>query len=336
MRFVLLALVCSFIFWQCASSKTGDIDKSELKISFGSCNRQDAPQNYWDAIARKKSDLWVWLGDIIYADTENMSKMKKDYDLLKENPDYARFRTSHDIKGVWDDHDYGINDGGKEYPKKDSSKMLLYDFLDLEYNPNDHAGVYQSYDIVKNSLKVKLILLDVRSFRDSIGNLAGSILGQEQWAWLIGELSASDADVHVIGSGIQILPNEHPYEKWGNFPVERERLVQILSRLEVKNPILLSGDRHLGEMSIDTLPGKTPILEITSSGLTHSYDNFTEEKNLRRVGKVLSEKNFGMLHIVKNGRKIEYTAELFEMNGKSFQKFSSAELGSSRLNKLKS
>ena len=36
----------------------------------------------------------------------------------------------YQIIGTWDDHDYGLNDAGKEYDGKDFSQQLMLDFLD--------------------------------------------------------------------------------------------------------------------------------------------------------------------------------------------------------------
>lgn len=332
-RISFISLFCAVFAVQCATSTKTPLQNSEMKITFGSCNHQNDSQDFWNSIARKKSDRWIWLGDIIYADTEDMSKMKKDYDLLKSNPTYTKFRSTHKISGIWDDHDYGANNAGVEYPKKDSSKMLLYDFLDIPHSPDDQAGAYRVEEFVQNELKVRLYLLDARSFRDSLGSLAGTILGQQQWAWLIGELSSSDADVNILASGIQFLAKEHPYEKWANFPTQRERLLQILGRLDVKNPVLISGDRHIAEMSVDTLPGNKPILEITSSGLTHSWEDFTGEENSLRVGEVLSKPNFGMLEIKKINGEVSISAELFNIKGKSFMKVSTNQLQSLIMNR---
>jgi alkaline phosphatase D len=63
--------------------------------------------------------------------------------------------------------------------------------------------------------KKKLILLDTRYFFD---REEGDILGEEQWKWLAEQLNGSDAQVHLITSGTQILPHEKLYiEKWANY-----------------------------------------------------------------------------------------------------------------------
>ena len=153
--------------------------------------------------------------------------------------------------------------------------------------------------------------MDSRYFRDPPENRGGTILGSEQWRWLINELTGSTADVHIIANGIQILPEEHPYEKWANYPSERQRLLQVIDALEVSNPILISGDRHIGEMSLVALPiSGSPILEITSSGLTHYYEDFKGEVNKHRINPVVASINFATLVISKTGRQINYEGSI--------------------------
>ena len=316
LRYLLLLLpFFAILFSNCAtsSSSAGDKDKSEITIAFGSCNHQWEEQPIWNEVSKSKPDLWIWLGDIIYSDTEDMKKMKADYDMQASQIDYANFANNTDIYGIWDDHDYGINNGGKEFPKKDSSKMLLFDFLNLDITDSLHAheGAYQSHIIKRGELDVKILLLDVRYFRDTPSVRNSSILGAKQWRWLINEFQQNNADIHIIGSGTQVLPEEHRFEKWANFGSDRTRLLQILDLMKVNNPILLSGDRHIAEMSLVALPQSgDPLLEITSSGLTHSYDSFTSEINKHRVDEVYPEKNFGILKIEKDGEYLDYSVEV--------------------------
>ena len=45
-----------------------DATRTVTRIAFGSCNKHDKPQDYWRRIRARKPDVWVWLGDIVYAD----------------------------------------------------------------------------------------------------------------------------------------------------------------------------------------------------------------------------------------------------------------------------
>ena len=87
----------------------------DFVIAFGSCNKQYEQQPLWDDIVKQQPDLFIWGGDNIYSDTDDMSKMQADYQQQKNNPDYRKLLTSTPVIGVWDDHDYGKNDAGSEW-----------------------------------------------------------------------------------------------------------------------------------------------------------------------------------------------------------------------------
>ena len=333
-------IISVVIFSSCAttSSSSKQSGTSEMTIAFGSCNHQDDPQPIWVNITKNNPDLWIWTGDIIYSDTEDMSKMKADYNMQSQQPEYKSFASSTDIIGIWDDHDYGVNNGGQEYPKKDSAKTLLFDFLNVpEGHPSQsREGAYQSYTYNENDLKVKVLLLDARYFRGTPNTLRSTILGGSQWQWLVSQLSANDADVHLIVSGVQVLPTEHKFEKWANFKTDRERLLNIIDQLEVNHPILISGDRHIAEMTLQSLPQSgDPILEITSSGLTHYYKDFSSETNSYRYGEVVADFNFGVLRIEKDGDDIYFSATIKDGKNKKRLRINSEDLDGS-LGKIES
>lgn len=268
------------------------------RIAFGSCSDEDVAQPLWAPILENDPQLWVWLGDNIYADTEDMGVMWAKYEMQLADPGYSALRARVPIVGTWDDHDYGANNGGKEYPRRAESQQLLLDFLGV---PDDsprrqREGVYSAETYGPEGKRVKVILLDVRYHRDPRGS-GGTMLGEEQWRWLERELRDSDAAIHVIGSGIQVLPVDHRYEKWENFPAERERLLTLIAETGAPGVVLLSGDRHIAEiMRIEDARIGYPVYEVTASGMTHSWED-ADEPNRYRLGELMTELNFGMLEI---------------------------------------
>jgi alkaline phosphatase D len=90
-------------------------------IAFGSCNNQVLENTLWSEIEKNNPSVWVWGGDIIYSDTEDMAFMEQNYNLQKNDSSYSNFIKNIDALGTWDDHDYGVNDGGFEYSKKAES-----------------------------------------------------------------------------------------------------------------------------------------------------------------------------------------------------------------------
>ncbi|MTB50714.1 DUF1499 domain-containing protein [Lewinella sp. W8] len=339
----LLAIALAFVaylFWQASNSAQIDLvmeyrleearkntgadtgtGEGVFTMAFGSCNREDLPQDYWNLIADQQPDLWLWLGDNVYADTDDMNEMAAAYAKQKQAPAYAAFTASVPVYGIWDDHDYGINDGGKEWPHKAAARDLMLDFLEVPATApvRKREGGYQSYLVGNDALSVNLILLDTRYFRDELmpptrkgdrygANAQGDVLGEAQWAWLEETLTNSSADAHVIGSSIQVLPEDHGYEKWANFPAARERLLQLLARTQPSLPLILSGDRHLAEVS-KVMVDDYAVYEITASGLTHSYEG-ADEPNRHRISPLIGQKNFGLLHFVGRGENLQLLGEV--------------------------
>jgi len=284
-------------------------ENPKLILAFGSCSKENKEQKLWDDIIKEQPDVWIWLGDNVYGDTEDMTVLRGKYNQQKKHPLYQQLLAQTTILGTWDDHDYGANDAGKDYNKKEESQQELLNFLDVPLNDprRKRKGVYHAQTIEKEGLKVQIILLDARYFRDDLikkgkvnqPNVNGEILGEEQWQWLESVLKNSTADVHILGSGIQVIPEEHRFEKWANYPTERKRLFDLLTTLNVKRPIFISGDRHSGEISKLEWLGKT-MYDITSSSLTHSRPNSNFEPNQYRVGEMVYTLNYGVLEITKN------------------------------------
>src|SRR5436305_1258001 len=114
--------------WLTSGASTFAGDRPLSRIGFGSCVHQDRPQPIWTPIVAAKPELFLMLGDNIYADTEDMALMRKMYAQLAAQPGFKKLRGACPILATWDDHDYGGNDAGAEYPKKKESQQLFLDF----------------------------------------------------------------------------------------------------------------------------------------------------------------------------------------------------------------
>jgi alkaline phosphatase D len=270
-----------------------------LRIAFGSCNDLTKPQVLWEPIAGLSPDAFVWLGDIIYADTEDIGKMRTLYEELSTYPAHAQLAKRTRVVGTWDDHDYGRDNAGREYRKRAESQQALLDFLG---EPHDSArrsqeGVYTSVDLGVDPHRVRVILLDTRYHRDK-PSPAGDVLGEAQWAWLQAQLQDSTAAVHLLVSSIQLVPEQHGFEKWGNFPSAKRRLLALLDSTKPSNLFVLSGDRHFGELSkLDRGPGHAAIYDLTSSSLSRPFGRAPEEENRYRIGATVWDVNFGVVEI---------------------------------------
>ncbi|MEO9569955.1 MAG: alkaline phosphatase D family protein [Polaribacter sp.] len=284
--FILFLLITS-----CSSSKKINTDKNiDFTIAFGSCNKQNIKNKLWKEVKKNNPNLWIWGGDNIYSDTDNMEVLKNDYKTLKKQKGYLNLVKDIHVMATWDDHDYGINDGGIEFHKKDEAQQIFLDFFNVDKNSprRKQKGVYQSKVFKTNKGSIKVFVLDTRYFKTALTNDTestkrykpnpygkGSILGKTQWNWLTNELNNSKADFNIIVSSIQILSGEHGFETWANFPHEIDKLKNTIINNKAKGTLLLSGDRHISEFSKIKFKNLSyPLIDFTSSGLTHSYTEY--------------------------------------------------------------
>jgi len=294
-------------------------------IAFGSCAREREPQPIWTEIIAQQPDLFLFIGDNQYADlwmkdgrmvmepVESVARIEQAYDELGAKPGYRRMQRTCPILATWDDHDYGANDAGADFPLKQESQEAYLDFFGFRENSpiRDQAGIYHSRVFTGPSGEVvRIIMLDTRFHRDALetgprsdwgggrylptDDASKTILGERQWRWLAEQL-LEPADVRIIASSIQVVADEHRYETWGNFPHERRRLYELIDETRASGVLIVSGDRHLMEISRDTERGAPyPIWDFTSSGLTQRPSP-VDEPNPHRVGPVKRETNFGVI-----------------------------------------
>ncbi|MDP5061025.1 MAG: alkaline phosphatase family protein, partial [Maribacter sp.] len=95
--------IATFLLVGCSSNKKrieNESAKSDFILAFGSCNRIDLPNLLWDDILNTKPDVWVWGGDNIYADTDDMVALREMYNKQKEQTEYKKLVATTDILGT--------------------------------------------------------------------------------------------------------------------------------------------------------------------------------------------------------------------------------------------
>lgn len=288
------------------------------RIAFGSCSHQgmsrDAAQAIWKPIVESRPDLFLFLGDNIYADTYDAALKWQKYQQLAALPGYQALQRACPILATWDDHDYGLNDSGAEFREKVSSQKLFLDFFGVPENSarRRREGVYHAEVFGPPGRRVQIILLDTRYFRGPLlrnpdkGPDAGkyipntdrsvTMLGPAQWAWLSDQLSRP-AELRLLISSIQVLAQDHGWERWMTLPHERTKLFNLIRSTGAEGVLMLSGDRHVAELScMKNGPGGYPLYDLTSSGLVMSYP-IEGEPNRWRVGSMYTPNNFGIVQV---------------------------------------
>eukprot|EP00613_Pedinella_sp_CCMP2098_P045719 CAMPEP_0171800606 /NCGR_PEP_ID=MMETSP0991-20121206/71781_1 /TAXON_ID=483369 /ORGANISM="non described non described, Strain CCMP2098" /LENGTH=241 /DNA_ID=CAMNT_0012412151 /DNA_START=466 /DNA_END=1189 /DNA_ORIENTATION=+ len=214
------------------------------------------------------------------------------YSSLKNDEGYSSLLKQIDGRhlGTWDDHDYGLNDGDRLMPlKQDSKDAFLTFFGALPDDPRrKRGGVYSSTLFTNGESSsgggggvgsgptggptggrhsVLVLALDMRWFKDPFLFSSNSMPDAV--------LFSSSLQIFVSSLQLLVVGREPFSECWNDFPEARERFLQLLVRLNVKAPLVVSGDVHFAEVMEADCGGGTAggakVVELTTSGLTHSW-----------------------------------------------------------------
>lgn len=294
-----IGLVLAFLLCESSISSQIDSNSTQLirRIAFGSCFNPNRGSNIWNLMRSHGPHQIILLGDQFYADREvnwmrrkpTLSLLKQEYELWTSSSEWHALASSvEDWISVYDDHDYGLNNGDRTFELRNESMKLFHQY-NSKFDPFlpgtmvPKEGVFDSrvVHLANEGLDFtyKIVLVDVRSAKESQGP-SRTLLGSQQWTWLEAELSPQalqGVDLVLVGSPIQILPDDKLIEeRWSEFPDERQRLLELISSVHSQtNVLLLSGDIHSAEISrvkcSAASSAEFQIVELTSSGLSHSF-----------------------------------------------------------------
>lgn len=315
------------------------------RIAFGSCCNQDVPQPIWTAINAAEPEVFVVLGDNIYGDTRDMEVLQAKYDQLGGQAGFRTLRERALVLATWDDHDYGEDDAGADYPMKEESRQIFCDFWGVPADSprRTRDGIYEAYVIGPPGQRVQFILPDLRfnrtplierdfgnvSYKDWADALARdgksvpgpyernpargpTMLGEQQWTWLEHQL-AVPAELRILCSSLQVVADFPGWEAWVNFTSDQERLFAAIRRHDTQRLLCISGDTHYGELSMRDLNVPYPLWDLTSSGLTEVWPVIPP--NGLRIGNVLQEANFGFIEIDWADGKPAVVLQLLDVRG---------------------
>lgn len=275
------------------------------QIAFGSCNKPKKDQGFWDVIRAQEPDIMLLLGDNHYGNTSDPVRLKKAYDGLAAIHQYDVFRQKIPTFPTWDNHDYGDGYPGRLHPHAEESEQLFLDHFSIQKTDvrRSRSGIYGAWILGEKPHRVQVIMLDLQRFRDPFQDgprekqfapqPGKTLMGEDQWGWFEAQLKA-EAEVRIVGSGIQVLSNEHSWRRWGMFPDDRERLLRVIRETK-GTTVFLSGDRHRGEFSVLNPARERPLFDLTASSFNACYPG--EEKNRLRVGELIDQSHFGWLEI---------------------------------------
>lgn len=284
----------------------------EFRVALGSCAYINEPGYQWEdtadpaygkeyrifeAIHEKSPDLMLWLGDGIYlreADWSTRTGIEHRWSYHRSTPHLRALLANTHHYAIWDDHDWGPNDIGREFWNRAETTRAFQLFWG-----NPSAGLPETPGIFTffNWGDVNFILLDNRSYLtqpEEDGRAFGksrAYIGQAQLDWLISMLRWIDAEdgfiypssFTVVAVGGQVLTGGSNPHAWPSYEEEWQEMIDRIVDEGIRGVLFVSGDVHFSEVNRLTyigggepgVPGKAGeagkayrFLEVTASPLT--------------------------------------------------------------------
>ncbi|MFN3610118.1 MAG: alkaline phosphatase D family protein, partial [Hyphomonas sp.] len=302
-----------------------DEDQVLTRILVGSCfNEETEDATVMSTVAAEEADLFLMIGDNVYGDMSGrayvnnqatLDELRHSFSLLAAREEFQALRARHPMMVAWDDHDYGANDAGREFPFRRLAERIHERFWGLE-NEDVGAwpGTYYARSFGPEGQRVQIIMLDTRFFRSPLertdewgakgkeryvpsSSEGQDMLGNDQWTWLENQLQ-DPADLRLIVSSIQVMTTDgHGFEAWSRLPAEQKRLYDLVAETEAEGVVFVSGDRHTAFLYRDDTALPYPAYEITASSMNASFAQTSSEMDRAQIGPGYAPTNFGAIDI---------------------------------------
>jgi alkaline phosphatase D len=309
-------------------------DAPDFTVALGSCTyinetELDRPgkgygsdYSIFESINAKNPDIMIWGGDNIYlreADWDSKTGILHRYTHSRSIKEMQPLLAKTQNFAIWDDHDFGPNDGDRSFYNKNLTLEAFKNFwANKSYGmkPEQNEGNYSTF----NWGDAQFFLLDDRFFKSPNDRKTGSrtILGDTQLEWLIDALSSSSASFKIIYIGGQVITSAARFENYATYPEEKEKLLKEIENNKIKGVLFLSGDRHFTELSKLERNGTYPLYDWTVSPLTSGVSNsYNEDKNTNQVkGSVVAVNNFGIISFSGSTANRQMKLSIFDKEGK--------------------
>ncbi|MEM6534683.1 MAG: alkaline phosphatase D family protein, partial [Pseudomonadota bacterium] len=148
------------------------------RILLASCNDEEKESLALAQIAREDADLFLMVGDNVYGDRQGRDYVNNDPDLMELRESFEELSGRAEFQAVraalpmmvaWDDHDYGVNDGGGTFVFRTLAERIHERFWGLQDGEaGQHEGTYYAKQFGPDGQRVQVIMLDTRSFRSDL------------------------------------------------------------------------------------------------------------------------------------------------------------------------
>jgi alkaline phosphatase D len=211
---------------------------------------------------------------------------------------------------VWDDHDYGANNGDKTFRHKADALKAFREYYPLPDLPNP-AGIWHSFSYAQ----ADFLMLDLRSQRDPVkeGNspkksmLDGDNITNGQKDWLKGKLASSTATWKFVISSVPFNPTVEKKDGWSEYSDERNELLNFIQTLGITGVIFISADMHFGGAIDDGTNSGLPEMQIPHTNLDAGHSDTTSRPGDWSEGIFTGDNQpgYGLVHVAADHVTLE-------------------------------
>lgn len=218
------------------------------------------PAGVYRTIASFEPSFVLQIGDLDHRDPVTLREMRQMHRDVRglgvgfgsyAGADFSRYLApTVPFFHMWDDHDYGMNDGDYTFSEKANAIKAFREYYPVTDLPNPEAGIWHKF----RYSQAEFYVLDTRSNRDpndtvddeNKSMLDGENIENDQKTWLFNNLLTSTAKWKFITSGSPFNPTCKPSDGWGAFVTEHDEIVDFVNDNNIKGVIIISGDIHSG------------------------------------------------------------------------------------------
>jgi phosphodiesterase/alkaline phosphatase D-like protein len=290
-----------------------------FSFAFGSCARTGSTSVVFDTMRRRTPLFFLHMGDFHYENIRRNDPLefRRAFDRVLGSPTQADYYRSTPVVYMWDDHDYGPNDADGTSPTKAAAQQVYRETVPhypLELGAAPLGRINQAFSVGR----VRVIVTDTRSERTPAtrpDSPTKSILGPDQQAWLMQELTAAaDARTPLV-----IWANTVPWitkidaakgHGWEPYSRERRELADAIKRLGLTSRlVMVSGDAHMSAIddgtnsnyASDARPGERGFVVVHAA----AFDRWPRKKGgPYSHGRSTRWNQFGWADVKDNGREL--------------------------------
>jgi alkaline phosphatase D len=231
------------------------------------------PAPAYFAAASEAPAFFVQIGDFDHRNPQTIKEMRRMHRDVRSRLTAAGRDLSEAILPwfpvyhVWDDHDYGTNNGDKTFAGKAAALQAFKEYYPTPDLANPAAGIWHKFSYAQ----AEIFMLDLRSQRDEPGDdpeepgksiLEGDPIARGQKQWLKTGLLTSTARWKIVMSSVPFNRRTKPLDSWGAFLAERREILNFLCTNRITGVVMISGDIHSGGGIDDGTNSGVPELSV--------------------------------------------------------------------------